>query len=144
MTFLAPCSRPTIHLLLTRRSVYLTILFLRDIAPTLCLFNSHTNVHKTFCLWPLSSLQKWKYAHEITILCVSLYLHINSWMFESISEAYCINPSHQSVRLNVYPSIVARQRLSKMFTEATNTHATELLPTSYSIWSALYERKVGD
>jgi hypothetical protein len=35
-----------------------------------------------------------------------------------------INPSHQSVRLYVYSSIVDRQRLGKNVTAATNTHAT--------------------
>jgi hypothetical protein len=39
---------------------------------------------------------------------------------EPISTAYFINPCHQSM----YPPIVARQRLGKNFTAATNTHAT--------------------
>jgi hypothetical protein len=32
---------------------------------------------------------------------------------EPITTAYCINPSHQSLCLFVYPLIVARQRLGK-------------------------------
>jgi hypothetical protein len=43
---------------------------------------------------------------------------------ESISTAYFINPSHQSVCLYVYLLIVARQRLGKHATMATNTHTT--------------------
>jgi hypothetical protein len=39
---------------------------------------------------------------------------------ESISTAYFINPSHQTVCLYVYPPIVARQRLGKNVTAATN------------------------
>jgi hypothetical protein len=46
----------------------------------------------------------------------------------------------------VYPPIVARQRLGKNVTAATNTHETieELLDVSFSIRSVRYERKVGD
>jgi hypothetical protein len=41
---------------------------------------------------------------------------------------YFINPSHYPVYLCVYSPITARQRLSKNFTAATNTHAeTEIL-----------------
>jgi hypothetical protein len=40
---------------------------------------------------------------------------------ESISTAYFINPFFQSVCLYVYPPIVARQRLRKNVTSATNT-----------------------
>jgi hypothetical protein len=43
---------------------------------------------------------------------------------ESISIAYFINPSHQSLCLYLYPPIVARQRLNKNVTAATNTHIT--------------------
>jgi hypothetical protein len=39
---------------------------------------------------------------------------------EPISTAYFINPLHQSVCLYVYPLIVARQRLGKNVTTATN------------------------
>jgi hypothetical protein len=67
---------------------------------------------------------------------------------EPISTAYFINPSHQSVSLHVYHNIVARQGLGKKknVTAATNTHATieELLGTSFSVLSVLYQRKVGD
>jgi hypothetical protein len=65
---------------------------------------------------------------------------------EPISTAYFINPSHQSVCLYVYPLIVARQRLGKNVTAATNTHATieELLDASFSIRSVSYQRNVGD
>jgi hypothetical protein len=54
---------------------------------------------------------------------------------EPISTAYVINLPHQSVCL--YPLIVARQRLGKNVTAATNTHATieELLNALFSVWS---------
>jgi hypothetical protein len=42
---------------------------------------------------------------------------------EPISAAYFINLSHQFLRLYVYHPIVARQRLGKNVTAATNTHA---------------------
>jgi hypothetical protein len=58
---------------------------------------------------------------------------------EHISMAYFINLSHRSVYLYVYPSVVARQRLGKNVTPATNTHATiELLNASFSMESVLY------
>jgi hypothetical protein len=62
---------------------------------------------------------------------------------ESISTAYFINPSHESVRL--YPPIVATQRLGKNLTAAINAHATieELLDASFSMRSVSYQRKVG-
>jgi hypothetical protein len=58
--------------------------------------------------------------------------------------AYLINPSHQSVCLYVYPSIVARQRLSRNVTAATNTHATigELLDASVRVVSKESRRLV--
>jgi hypothetical protein len=44
---------------------------------------------------------------------------------EPISTAYFINPSHhQSICLYVYSPIVARQRLGKRVSAATNIHAT--------------------
>jgi hypothetical protein len=54
---------------------------------------------------------------------------------EPISTVYFINPSHQSVCLYTYHPIVARQRLGKNITAATNTHATieELLDASFSL-----------
>jgi hypothetical protein len=42
---------------------------------------------------------------------------------ELISTAYFINTSYQSVYLFVYSPVVARQRLGKNITSATNTHA---------------------
>jgi hypothetical protein len=64
---------------------------------------------------------------------------------EPISTAYLINPSNQSVCLNMYPAIVARQWLGKNVTAATNTHATieELLVASFSMWAVSYRGKVG-
>jgi hypothetical protein len=41
---------------------------------------------------------------------------------EPISTTYFVNPSHQSVCLYVYSSIVAGQRLGKTVTAATNIH----------------------
>jgi hypothetical protein len=43
---------------------------------------------------------------------------------EPITTLYFINSSHQYVRLCVYLSIVARQRLGKSVTAATNVHVT--------------------
>jgi hypothetical protein len=56
---------------------------------------------------------------------------------EPIATAYFINPSLQSVCLYVYPLLVARQRLGKNFTAATNTQAAikELLDMSFSMRS---------
>jgi hypothetical protein len=64
---------------------------------------------------------------------------------EPISTAYFVNPSRQPVCLYVYPTIVARKRLGKNATVATNTHATleELLDALFSMRSVLYEKKVG-
>jgi hypothetical protein len=63
---------------------------------------------------------------------------------EPISTAYFINPSHQSVCLYVYSPVVARQRLDKNVTAATNPHAIELFGASFSVGSVSYHRKVGD
>jgi hypothetical protein len=65
--------------------------------------------------------------------------------FEPISIAYFINPSHQYVCLYVYPPNVARQRLGKHVTAATNTYATikEILDASFPLRSVSYQRKVG-
>jgi hypothetical protein len=65
---------------------------------------------------------------------------------EPISTAYFINPSHQSVCLYEYPTLVARQQLGKNVTAAMNTQGTigELLNTSFSMRSVSYQRKVGD
>jgi hypothetical protein len=64
---------------------------------------------------------------------------------EPISTAYFINPSHQSVCLYVYPVIVARQRLGKKVTAATNTHTTieGLFEATFSMRSMSYQRKIG-
>jgi hypothetical protein len=62
-----------------------------------------------------------------------------------ISMAYFINSSHQSVRLYVYPPIVARQRLGKNVTAATNTYGTikKLLDESFSMMSVSCQSKLG-
>jgi hypothetical protein len=62
---------------------------------------------------------------------------------EPVSTAYYINPSHQSVCIYVYPLIVARQRLGKKVTAATNTNATieKLLDVSFSMRSVSYKGK---
>jgi hypothetical protein len=46
----------------------------------------------------------------------------------------------------VYPLAVARERLGKIVTAATNTPATieELFDTSFSIHPVTYKREVGD
>jgi hypothetical protein len=51
---------------------------------------------------------------------------------EPISTAYFINPSHKSVCLHMYPTIVARQRLRKNVTAAT---IEEFLDFSFSMRS---------
>jgi hypothetical protein len=62
-----------------------------------------------------------------------------------VSTVYFINPSHQSVRVYVYPLIVARQQFGKNVTAAMNTHATiKLSDASFSMWPVPYKRKVGD
>jgi hypothetical protein len=60
---------------------------------------------------------------------------------ESISTAYFIHPSRQSVCLYVNPPTVARQLLGKNVTAATNTHATveELSEESFSLRSTCDE-----
>jgi hypothetical protein len=65
---------------------------------------------------------------------------------EPVSAAYFINSSHPSVRLYVYPLIVARQRLGENFTAATNTYAKieELLDESFSMRSVSCQNKVGN
>jgi hypothetical protein len=59
---------------------------------------------------------------------------------EPILTAYFINPSYQSVLLCL-SLIVARQRLGKNVTAATNTHAKieELLDASFSIRFLSYQ-----
>jgi hypothetical protein len=65
---------------------------------------------------------------------------------ESISTAYFINLSPQSLCLYVYLFIVATQRLGKYVTAATNRHATmkQSLAASFSMRSVSYQRKVDD
>jgi hypothetical protein len=60
---------------------------------------------------------------------------------ELISTAYFMNPSHQSVCLYVYPSIVARQWLGRNVTTVANTDVPieELLDASFSMWSVSYQ-----
>jgi hypothetical protein len=60
--------------------------------------------------------------------------------------AYFISPFHESACLYVYPGNIARQRLGKNVTTATNTHAAieELLDSSFSMRSLSYRRKIGD
>jgi hypothetical protein len=65
---------------------------------------------------------------------------------ESISTAYFINPSHQSVCLYVYSPIVVKQRLGKNVTAATNSQAIieELLNVSFFYAIRVVSRRVGD
>jgi hypothetical protein len=78
---------------------------------------------------------------EPVFMKLGMYMYIMAP--EPISMAYFIDPSHQSVCLYIYPSIVARQWLSKNVTAATNMHATieELLVALFSVWSMSYQRK---
>jgi hypothetical protein len=94
---------------------------------------------------------------ELHSVCVSVYPSISFWMTEpifmkiwyvyhdpwAISKAYFINTSYQSVYLYVYAPIVARQRLGKNVTVATNIQATieELLDASPSMRSASCQGK---
>jgi hypothetical protein len=63
---------------------------------------------------------------------------------QHISITRFIYPSHQSLCLYVYASLIARQRLGKNFTVATNTHAIieGLLDALLSMWSVSYQQKV--
>jgi hypothetical protein len=63
---------------------------------------------------------------------------------EHISTAYFINPSHQSVYLYVYPPVVAKQRLGKNVTAATNTHATRIVGLFVFYAVRVVSRNVGD
>jgi hypothetical protein len=51
-----------------------------------------------------------------------LELGIHIMTLELISKTYFINPSHQSVCLYVYASIVARHRFGEKVTKATKTN----------------------
>jgi hypothetical protein len=70
------------------------------------------------CLW-ISLINFWIPDPVFIKLDIFMKLDIHIMTSESISAAYLINLSHQSV----YPSSVARQRLCKSVTAATNTHA---------------------
>jgi hypothetical protein len=60
---------------------------------------------------------------------------------EPTSAVYFMNPSHQSV----YPRVAAWQQLRKNITKAANTCTTiELLDVLFSMWSVLFQRKVGE
>jgi hypothetical protein len=54
--------------------------------------------------------------------------------------------SHPSASLSVFSPVVARQRLGKNVTAATNTHTTteESLGASFTMLSVSYRRKVGN
>jgi hypothetical protein len=75
----------------------------------------HLAVHVSVCVFPLINF--WMPEP----IFMELGMHVMAR--EPISTAYFMNPSHQSVCLYVYPLIVARQRLGKNVTRATNTHA---------------------
>jgi hypothetical protein len=92
--------------------------------------------------------------YEITILFV--HPPFNFWMSEPIfmkldnfimapeliSTAYFINPFYQSVCQYVYPPIVARQRLGKNVTAATDTH-TKIEEFWDASFYAAHSRKTG-
>jgi hypothetical protein len=75
---------------------------------------------------------------------LNMWLRILPCQILNISAAYFINPSHQSVCLHVYPTIIARQRRGRNITAATNTHKSieESLDASPSMRSVSYQRKV--
>jgi hypothetical protein len=77
---------------------------------------------------------------------IFMKLHMNIMASKPLSTAYFINPSHQSVCLYVYATLVARQRLGKNVTAATNSHATmkDLLGLPLSVLVASFQRKVWD
>jgi hypothetical protein len=55
-----------------------------------------------------------------------IYMNLGMYTMapEPISTAYFVSPSHQPVGLYVYPAVVARQRLGKNFTAASNINIT--------------------
>jgi hypothetical protein len=65
----------------------------------------------------------------LTSECLNQFFFFKLGMYimtpESISTAYFINPSHQSVRLYVYPPVVARKWLGKNVI-AANEHMQQL------------------
>jgi hypothetical protein len=88
---------------------------------------------------------------DVQAVCVSVYSSLliyeclNHGMYimalESISTAYFINPSHQSVCLYMYPPTVARQHLGKKVAAARNTHLIieGFLLMSFSMVSVSYQ-----
>jgi hypothetical protein len=83
------------------------------------------------CLSPPSPINFWM--TELIFMKFGMYIMAS----QPISTAYFINPAHQSLSVCVFP-YVARQRLGKNVTAATNTHATmEGLVNAY-------QRTVGD
>jgi hypothetical protein len=117
--------------------------------------------HKFLACFPyLEKKNKSRLMISPCCLCVCIASPINFWMpepifmklgmyiivLEPISTPYFINPSQQSMRLDVIPSIVPRQVSGKNVTMATNTHATkeELLAASFSVRSVSYEGTAGD
>jgi hypothetical protein len=73
-------------------------------------------------------------------------LDLSLTVLEPISTAYLINPSHQSVCLYVYSSVIAKQLLGNNVTAAKNIYSTveDLFNASFSMRSLSYQRKVGD
>jgi hypothetical protein len=61
---------------------------------------------------------------------------------DPILTVYFIKFSHRSVCLYVYPFIVARQKIAKNVTLATNTLTIEELLGAFSMQSMSYLRKV--
>jgi hypothetical protein len=89
-------------------------------------------------------LEIWGIASELITYLSTLLLF---WLtFKWYTLQLPITPSHQSVCLYVYPSIVATQRLGKHVPAATNTRSTiqELLEASFSLLTLSYQTKVGD
>jgi hypothetical protein len=52
---------------------------------------------------------------------------VRTIVYERISTAYFINPSHQFLCLYEYPATFARQRLGRQFTAATNTYTNRFV-----------------
>jgi hypothetical protein len=63
---------------------------------------------------------------------------------EPFSAAYVMKPSHQSVCLYVYTHLVARPRIGKNVTAATNRQATieQLFDALFSVRHMSYQRRV--
>jgi hypothetical protein len=91
-------------------------------------------------VYPLPLISVWM--PELIFMKLGMYIMAP----EPVSNAYSINPSHQSVRLYVYPPIVSMQRLGEYVNAVTNTHATveKLLAASFSLRSVSYQKNVAD